>query len=247
MRWLAASLVVFAIGFALVFYATRELWTDLRDDDAAQEEYAQLREIIADIIAEQDEHTEPINTDPDSNPDSAPAVPPAAVSLDTFAVMNPDFVGWITIPGTAIHYPIVLGADNSRYLTTTFSGAVNPAGAIFMDYRCTGDWSAPVYMIHGHNMRNGSMFSQLHRYLEPGFIDNYPEVIILTADGERLVYRIFKVQRTDAWDRVFTLDFNNAESAAEFLPTADAGQLLILATCLDGADDDARLVVFSAL
>jgi hypothetical protein len=51
-----------------------------------------------------------------------------------------------------------------------------------------------------------------------------------------LIYRIFKARQTDAWDSVYEFDFDGA----------DPGRLLILSTCLDGADRHARLLVFAA-
>ena len=47
---------------------------------------------------------------------------------------NPNYVGWLRIDSTNIDFPIVRGTDNVRYLTTTFRGEENIAGAIFMDY-----------------------------------------------------------------------------------------------------------------
>ena len=216
-----ASVAVFAIGFIVVVFAGRELWLGLRDDAVAQTEYTYLRELS---VSRED----------------APAP-------NVFAEINPDFVGWIVVPGTTIDYPVVRGSDNSRYLNTMFSGAPNPAGAIFMDYRCTKGFNAPVCMIYGHNMRDGSMFSPLTRYPKQAFIDDHPEIIILTADGKKLVYRIFEAQRTDAWDSVYTLDFNDAKAAAKLHTAANAERFLILSTCLSGADRNVRFLVFAAL
>jgi sortase B len=119
-----------------------------------------------------------------------------------------------------------------------FNGAPNPAGAIFMDYRCDDGFNAPVCLIYGHNMRDGSMFSPLTDYLKQNFLEAHPEIIIFTANGETLIYRIAEVRRTDAWDDVYSLDFND-------IPDAD--RLLILSTCLDNADRSSRLLVFAVL
>jgi len=161
--------------------------------------------------------------------------------------MNPDFVGWIAIPGTAISYPVVRGEDNSQYLRATFSGAKNPAGAIFMDSGCGKGFDAPVCMVYGHNMRDKSMFGSLSEYLSREFLDGHPEIAVITSDGRNLVYRVFEARRTDVWDSAYALDSNDAEAAAGFPAAAVSGKLLILSTCISGSDRDERLLVLAAL
>jgi len=182
--------------------------------------------------------------------------------LSALTEINPDFVGWIAIPGTKISYPVVRGADNTRYLRTTFSGASNPAGAIFMDQGCDKGFDAPVCLIYGHNMRDKSMFGSLAVFLDKGFLNKNPEIIVLAADGRRLVYRILEARRTDVWDSAYELGINDDETAAgdgsdpdaASNPDSDAtpdaggsGRLLILSTCMDGENRQARLLVFAAL
>jgi len=193
------------------------------------------------------------DTDPDSyqnpspSPSPRPRPEPVLTLLDDLAGINPDFAGWIIIPGTTINYPIARGQDNYRYLRTTFSGTQNPAGAIFMDYRNTNGFDAPVCMVYGHNMRDDSMFSQLTKYFDSGFMDINPEIIVMTVDGDKLVYRIFAVRRTDALDGAYSLDINDAEAAPEVPGAADPRRILALSTCLGGSDRSARFLVFAAL
>lgn len=82
---------------------------------------------------------------------------------------NPHYVGWLRIDGTIVDFPVVRGNDNVRYLTTTFRGEENIAGAIFMDYRNT-DLYAPHIIIYGHQAqdeaRNPLMFGALHRFID---------------------------------------------------------------------------------
>jgi hypothetical protein len=45
--------------------------------------------------------------------------------------VNPDYVGWLMVDGSAaINFPVVRGSDNEKYLNTTFSGAQNIQGAL---------------------------------------------------------------------------------------------------------------------
>ena len=240
---------MFAIGLILTAFAARELLLGLHDDVAAQTEYAQLRQMGTAMFIEYI----PGLTEPESESNSAgyeeyisPQEQIEALLL-SLTEINPHFIGWISIPGTSVDYPVVLGPDNFLYLHTTFNGIRNPAGAIFMDYRGTAGFNAPVSLIHGHNMRDGSMFSSLTDYLDQEFMNRYPEIIIVTADGERLVYNIFAVRRTDAWDDVYTFDFNDYEAAEKLFGATDTNRILILSTCMGGSDRNARLLVLAAL
>jgi len=237
--------VAFAIvllGLALVAVALWGIWPDWQDDLEARREYAGLRE----------EFTPPMD-------------------MSHLSDINPDFVAWIMIPGTRVSYPVVQGADNAKYLQTTFLGKHNPAGAIFMDYRIMAPFVAPVNMIYGHNMRDGSMFAALNGYLDTGFLSEHSEVIVYTLGGEVLHYQIFEARRISAQDPVFSLDFNDPDSLKHFdipdklvaiaendtvgfVDTADfAGKgdenILVLSTCSDGQSNidrnNARVVVFA--
>jgi len=180
-----------------------------------------------------------------------PAVTPSTVDvmalLSALAEMNPDFAGWMAIPGTTISYPVVRGPDNTRYLNTTFRGARNPAGAIFMESACDKGFDAPVCIVYGHNMRDGSMFGSLSAYMNKGYLEENPEIVILTADGRSLTYRIFNAKRTDVWDSAYSLDPNDAAAPIKYPAAAGSTQLLILSTCIDGENRQARLLVFAAL
>jgi len=212
------STLIFLVVVSIMVYAGSMLWTDWQDDLQARGEYSDLRDTF--------------QRDRDS--------------VDWSAI-NPDYVGWISIPGTRINYPIVQGQDNDKYLHTTFSGQFLPAGAIFMDYRVTDRFDAHTTMIYGHNMRDGSMFAGLNAYLDSAFIRQNPEVIITTPDGEVLTYQIFFARKVYARDPVYTLDFKRPETAQYFQNAPEgATQFLLLSTCTDDGNDDARTMVYAA-
>ena len=223
--------MVFLLGLFLVVFSGRALWTDWRDDVAARSEYAELRSSFH-LYSERFTETETT----------------LLADMSRFSEINPDFVGWISITGTAVSYPVVQGEDNAHYLETTFAGERNPAGAIFMDYRAAQAFDTPVTLIHGHNMRDGAMFSQLTAFLDPGFLQEHTEITVLTATGETLMYSVFYARRTDAWDSIYTLDFNDPASTGRF-ETAPPGtsRVLVLSTCTGDGDRHARVLVYAAL
>lgn len=48
--------------------------------------------------------------------------------------INPDLVGWLTIPNTNINFPIVQCEDNDFYLDHSFEGDYDTLGTPFMDF-----------------------------------------------------------------------------------------------------------------
>ena len=81
-------------------------------------------------------------------------------------------------------------------------------------------------------MRNGTMFSNLKKYVDREFLNAHRTVKFETADGIRY-FTVTKVLRTDimdAWyDRI----------------TAEDGRRLVLSTCY-GSGKDGRLLIIAA-
>ena len=89
--------------------------------------------------------------------------------FDKLLEMNQDVVGWITVDGTQIDYPILQAENNDQYLTRNFEGDESRAGSIFLDYRndiLSEDFNTVVY---GHRMKDGSIFQHITKFLDEDF------------------------------------------------------------------------------
>lgn len=168
--------------------------------------------------------------------------------INPLLAINPDYIGWITIDGVSVEYPVVRGADNSKYLNTTFEGAKNKLGAIFLDARFPEGFSGRYAIIYGHNAKNGSMFGSLKGLLSAA---EYPDIQILTAQGELLTYRIVSVRSSDVTDRAYRWVFSDEADFAAFRASLgapeEAEHLLTLSTCTSGGNDKERLLVHAVL
>ena len=92
---------------------------------------------------------------------------------------NPDVYAWISIPGTAIDYPVLQREnDNTYYLDHTIDHEEKTEGAIFTENYNNTDFEDPNTVIYGHDMRNGSMFKGLLDYRDKTFFDQNKEVLI---------------------------------------------------------------------
>jgi sortase B len=88
--------------------------------------------------------------------------------------INSDLVGWISIEGTGVDYPVMKGTDNEYYLEHNIYGNESILGSIFMDYR--NDYDDINIIIYGHHMDNGQMFGYLNDYRYESFYNEHKEI-----------------------------------------------------------------------
>ena len=131
-----------------------------------------------------------------------------AVDFTSLESMNSDFEGWLHIPALKINYPVVLGEDNSFYLTHTFQKAENSAGTLFLDQATGTPFTDYNTIIHGHDMKNGSMFGKLDTFYRDTktYTDN-PYFYVYT-EGASYKYLIFSYYVTEATSETYQLPAN---------------------------------------
>ena len=130
--------------------------------------------------------------------------------------INPDYFGWLKIPGTNIDYPYVRSDDNVDYLDLDFYRNPSEAGALFMDYRNLGNFNDQHTLIYGHYMKNKSMFHNLTNYHSAEYFYENQRIEISGLYDEK-TYLIFSVYEISADDYTFTLDFDTDEAYSKYL------------------------------
>lgn len=184
-------LLAFVFFAAVAVLAGYKIYTILSEYHAEEQTSQQLQQYITLEVAQPPETTPasrptepglpPIPEQP-TEPEADPVIYPE-VDFTALQAINPDVVAWIYIEDTNINYPVVQGADNSRYLSVMADGRSNAAGSIFMDYRSEPDFSDRHTVIYGHNMRNGSMFHNIRNYTDPEFYAAHPTGMMMTPEG----------------------------------------------------------------
>lgn len=107
--------------------------------------------------------------------------------------MNNDLVGWISIDGTAIDYPVLQTPDQKDYyLKRDFEGKSSDYGAIYVQENCDVFAPSDNVVIYGHRMNDGSMFADLHEYKDKSFYTEHPYIQFDTLQ-ERHTYQIMSV------------------------------------------------------
>lgn len=157
--------------------------------DATQQEVSQLRS----LVKEPPVQTAPVSGDTENVP----------AESDRFAALtarNGDFTGWITVPGTAIDYPVMQageGKNGEYYLRRNFEGEYDINGLPFLDQRCEIDPASDLLIIYGHNMKSGIMFHDLTKYEKESFWKEHRKIQLETLAGTR-TYEVFCAMLYDA-------------------------------------------------
>lgn len=108
---------------------------------------------------------------------------------------NADLAAWLTVPGTAIDYPVMLTVECPEfYLHRNFEKEYAYSGLPFADASCTPIDEVENLIVYGHNMRSGSMFSNLECYVEEDFFKENPSIVLILPEETR-TYQIFAVVR----------------------------------------------------
>ena len=130
--------------------------------------------------------------------------------------VNSDIVGWITIDGTQVNYPIVQGKDNSYYLNHSSNKSYNSLGSIFMDYNSNKDFKDFNTFIYGHNTKNGSMFGEIKKYMDVNFYKKHPFFFLYTPSQNYKV-EIFSVYVDEATSNSYNQSFITEDDFRNYL------------------------------
>lgn len=212
------------IFFCLLLSATAVLagvniYSELKERQKEKDDFAAVSQIAEPAVTA---------TQTESEPTEQPA---AERNIQALIAENADCIGWICIDGTNISYPVMhTPSEPQKYLRRNFYGRYSQSGVPFLDGRC--NLQSTNLIIYGHNMRNGTMFSDLKKYVDRDFLNAHWTVKFETADGIRYftVTKVLRTDITDAWyDRI----------------AAEDGRQLILSTCY-GSGKDGRLLIIAA-
>ena len=144
-------------------------------------ESAEAYDGLADLVELPKQEEKPDTTEETSGEDDSVVLP--SVDFEALQKTGPDVIAWLTLPDTAVNYPVTQAEDNDYYLRHLYDGTYNKAGCLFADYENKKDFSDRSTIIYGHNMRDGSMFASLNEYKEQSYYDRHPQMYLVTPDG----------------------------------------------------------------
>lgn len=134
--------------------------------------------------------------------------------IPAFIAKNSDFFGILEIKDT-LREPVVQGPDNSYYLTHALDGSADKNGCLFADMQYREGCGNLV--IYGHNSFNGTGFSDLAKFKEPGFADSHRRIRLVKKDRTICTFRVAMVLNYCV-DDIAVCDPFAAQLPADHLP-----------------------------
>lgn len=232
--YLALMVTVLCLGYAGVRTGsrlmTRQTYESLRDaaEDAEGRRQGQEREKAGGAIAG-DDQAEAGNKGKNEAEESrecksrSEQEKPEGIDFEELQNINPDIYAWIRIPDTQINYPVLQRkGDDAYYLRHDSSGKYAFAGSIYTEEANRLDFEDPMTVLYGHNMRDGSMFQNLHFFEDDTFFAEHPE-FFLYLPGCRLTYEIFAAYRFDDTHLLGAFDFSKKKVRRAYIREVFAG------------------------
>lgn len=210
---------------ALLAVSVVMIFRELSAQQKEKEDFEELAEMV--------QITPPEPIQPDETPALTDDEPEEALrDLSVLFAENNECIGWLCIPDTAIDYPVMHTPENpQKYLRRNFYGEYSQSGVPFLDYRCSPD--SGDLLIYGHNMKNGTMFSDLKKYLDEDFLSSH-QTIELQIANNLYRYTVSEIKVTDTSDKWYEDIGKNLFENRRFL---------VLSTCYGGGNG--RLLIIA--
>ena len=150
--------------------------------------------------------------------------------------INEDIIAWIEIDGTNINYPILKDTE-LYYLKHTFEKKYNNNGSIFTTN--VFPFIDDETIVYGHNMKNGSMFSNLSKYMNKDFLDSHIKFKIYTptTNYEAKIFSVYSIDIENEEKNIKSLDFEQTieyykkSSKYQIKTDEQINKILKLSTC----------------
>ena len=198
-------LTVFVLAFAVSgFFVARQLLATRRAASEFGEVSALMRDRVAAAEAVQRGQAAGRGEGGDAEaagaPDAdnaAPAPGKAAPDTEAVAAGDPrlvairglheeytDFVGWISISGTVVDYPVMHTPRYPEfYLDRNFVREKSGHGTPFLDAKCDPLRPSDNMIIYAHHMKDGSMFACLEEYKDAAYCEAHSVIEFCTMQN----------------------------------------------------------------
>ena len=218
------------------------------DSKKSSENFEQLEDMVEEVPEATEEALESSEAEQEFSEEELEALERAA-AMEKYGELfqkNNDFMGWISIEGTQVNYPVMQTPHHpDYYLKKNFDKEYSDYGVPYIEEACAVGISNNI-VIYGHHMNDGSMFADLVNYYDQDYRDEHPMIQFDTISefGTYEVVAAFKFDtnnETFRYNEYVTMDEEDFE---EFMTEVhkrqayDSGvdveygdELLTLSTC----------------
>lgn len=169
---------------------------------------------------------------------------------------NDEVLGWLTLYGTNIDYPLVQGEDNRKYLTMDTQKQYSMSGAIFLDCNNNPSFEDFNTIIYGHHMAYNAMFGDISDFTKQSFFDTH-RYGNLYYDGKDHGIEFFAFMEVEAYSsHVYTPGLTGGEEQQKYLEqiyeeamySRDIGvstenRIVLLSTCVQSMTNGRHLLI----
>ena len=245
--------ILFLIFFAVFVFSAAVIARYAANSYAQKRSYRHLAE-LAEQSAE-NEAAQPVQPSAENAPTQEPTL---LARYEALYRENNDLVGWIKIDGTNINYPVVQSKDAPNfYLKHDFEKKYTNYGCPYAQQNCDVQAPSDNVVLYSHNMKDGTMFSDLTNYKSESFWAQHPTIQFdtLTEQNEYTVIAAFKGEASELFAyNAFVYaetpeEFDAYVAAVKELALYDTGisaaygdKLITLSTC-EYSYENGRMVV----
>lgn len=248
--------LVLALLLGVLVFSCVKIVTYLKEQKDSEDTQNNINnEFTTPVTPEDNDNQDTEDKDKEETPAVEPEPESISVDFASLQAKYPDVVGYIYGANTGLSYPIVQTAEEGGqyYLYRDIDGNDNKNGTIFLDWRCSSDFTTSNNnLIYGHNMKSGRMFAPLMNYKSQSYYDAHPYLYLYTPSQTYKV-NLFAGFVTPHNSDVYAYSLSSSYlqecinsstfNAGMGVPT---GNILTMSTC-DYDYDNARYVVLGEL
>jgi len=139
------------------------------------------------------------------------------IDFKSLRKQNSEIFAWLYVPDTNIDYPLLQSEQSDDfYLHSDIYKNYKYAGSLFTEYCNSTDMDDRVTVIYGHNMIDGSMFANLHKFRDASFFNKHKKFYIYTPT-RKLTYQVVSAYEFDDRHIMNTYNFAEDEVFEEYL------------------------------
>lgn len=244
-------LIICAVVFVICSALMTVKWLN---EKQAQEKFESLSE-----VSTEDSTEEIVESEEDIFKELGLENPGKVLDWEKLQNENNDIYAWIYIPDTNIDYPILQHeTDDTYYLNYNLDGSKGYPGCIYTERINKKDFSDKNTLIYGHNMKNGTMFADIHKFKERDFFESHRYAYVYTPE-KLFIYDIFAVYKfsdahilysydcvsEDGYQNYLNLIFKDYKQDGNFrdgVEVTKEDSIITLSTCISGQNDKRLLL-----